>query len=85
MSNLCAEILLAVKPLEHLYDENGEIDYNNSIVRKINDNIIKPYMNESGNASLSSNNIKEYNYYYNKILHDKLMNNYLRFHLLRFY
>lgn len=25
MSNLCAEILLAVKPLEHLYDENGEI------------------------------------------------------------
>lgn len=48
------------------FDENGEIDYNNSIVRKIDDNIIKPYMNESGNASLSANNIKEYNYYYNK-------------------
>ena len=46
------------------FDEYGEIDYDNSIVRKVDENTIKPYMAENGTTYLSSNNIKEYNYWY---------------------
>lgn len=46
------------------FDEYGEIDYNNSIIRKIEENTVEPYMNENGNDYLSNNNIKEYNYFY---------------------
>lgn len=46
------------------FNEYGEIDYDNSIVRKVDENIIKPYMAENGTTYLSSNNIKEYNYYF---------------------
>lgn len=47
------------------FDEYGEIDYDNSIVRKIDENTIQPYMAENGTTYLSSNNnLLEYNYYY---------------------
>ena len=47
------------------FNEYGEIDYDNSIVRKVDENIIQPYMAENGKTYLSSNNnILEYNYYY---------------------
>lgn len=47
------------------FDEYGEIDYDNSIVRKVDENTIQPYMAENGTTYLSSNNnLLEYNYYY---------------------
>lgn len=47
------------------FDEYGEIDYDNSIVRKVDENTIKPYMAENGTTYLSTNNnLLEYNYYY---------------------
>lgn len=50
------------------FDEYGEIDYDNSILRKVDESAteytIKPYMDEAGTSYLSSNNIQEYNYWY---------------------
>lgn len=47
------------------FDEHGEIDYDNSIVRKVNaTTTYKPWQNEAGNNYLSNSNIKEYNYWY---------------------
>ena len=63
------------------FDKNGEIDYNNSIIRKVDENIIKPYMDESGSAYLSDNNIKEYNYYYDKESANRNINFYIGYAL----
>ena len=63
------------------FNEYGEIDYDNSIVRKVNDNIIKPYMDEDGNTYLSSNNIQEYNYYYDKENTNRNVNFYIGYGL----
>lgn len=63
------------------FDKNGEIDYNNSIIRKIDENTIKPYMDESGSAYLSDNNIKEYNYYYDKESANRNINFYIGYAL----
>ena len=50
------------------FDNFGEVDYDNSILRTIDGNGTKlqPYNLNSGDSYLSSNNIKEYNYWYNK-------------------
>lgn len=50
------------------FDEYGEIDYDKSILRKVNQDAteytIKPYMDEAGSTYLSSNNVPKYNYWY---------------------
>ncbi len=46
------------------FDEFGQIDYDNSITRIINENKVEPYMDKSGAKYLSSNNIQRYNYYF---------------------
>ena len=63
------------------FNDKGEIDYDNSIVRRVDEEIIKPYMDESGNNYLSSNNIKEYNYYYNKTEANRNVNFYIGYGL----
>lgn len=45
------------------FDQYGNIKYDDSIVRQVNGDIIHPYMDEDNTTYLSSNNIKEYNYY----------------------
>lgn len=57
------EKLVAI--IQVTFDEYGEIDYDNSIVRKVDDNVIHPYIAENNSTYLSDNNIPEYNYYYN--------------------
>lgn len=46
------------------FDKYGEINYDESIVRKVDGNLIHPYIAEDRTTYLSSNNIKEYNYHY---------------------
>lgn len=63
------------------FNEYGEIDYQNSVTRKANDTTIEPYMDESGSNYLSSNNLKKYNYYYNKTESNRNMNFYIGYAL----
>lgn len=77
------EKLVAI--IQVAFDSKGEIDYNNSIVRKVETEdsitIIKPYINESLDGYLSSNNIKEYNYYYDKTEANRNINFYIGYGL----
>lgn len=63
------------------FNEYGDIDYDNSIVRKVDDKTIEPYMDENGNNYLSSNNLKEYNYYYDKTESNRNINFYIGYAL----
>ena len=63
------------------FDEYGEIKYDESIVRKVDDNEIKPYIAEDNTTYLSSNNIQEYNYYYDKTEANRNINFYIGYGL----
>mgnify|MGYP004580602729 CR=1 FL=1 len=63
------------------FDEYGEINYDKSIVRNVNDTEIKPYIAEDGTTYLSSNNIQEYNYYYDKTEANRNINFYIGYGL----
>ena len=63
------------------FDEHGEINYDQSIVRRVDDTEIKPYIAEDGSTYLSSNNIQEYNYYYNKTEANRNINFYIGYGL----
>ena len=63
------------------FDEHGEINYDQSIVRRVDDTEIKPYMAEDGTTYLSSNNMQEYNYYYDKTEANRNINFYIGYGL----
>lgn len=76
---LYEERLVAI--IQVTFNDKGEIDYDNSIVRKVDDKKIEPYMNEAGTTYLSSNNLQEYNYYYNKTDANRNINFYIGYAL----
>ena len=68
------------------FDDKGEIDYDNSIVRKVtNDDgtetTVHPYTAEDKTTYLSGNNIKEYNYWYDKKDSNRNINFYIGYAL----
>lgn len=72
--------------IQATFDEKGEINYEKSIVRKITDQdgeekVIQPYIAEDNSTELSGNNIKAYNYWYNKTDANRNINFYIGYGL----